>query len=110
MKGVFVAVLRPRENGNGFECRVPDLPGCITSGKTFLEACDMIEDAANLWACDIECDGREIPVPTPYEEMEHQPDEILQVIRVDTVAYQAMNDHPAVRGNASLPIRTENRQ
>ncbi|MBR2824496.1 MAG: hypothetical protein IKE24_12535 [Clostridia bacterium] len=38
MKGMFVAVIHPRANGNGYECRVPDMPGCITSGKTFLPA------------------------------------------------------------------------
>ena len=38
MKGTFVAVIHPRENGNGYECRIPDMPGCITSGKTIFEA------------------------------------------------------------------------
>ncbi len=103
MKGTFVAVIHPRENGNGYECRVPDMPGCITSGKTIFEAYEMIEDAANLWSCDIEIDGREIPVATPYEEIEHLPGDILQVIHVDSAAYLNMTDNKAVRKNVSLP-------
>ena len=103
MKGNFVAVIHPRENGNGFECRVPDFPGCVTSGKTIFEACEMIEDAANLWSCDIEIDGRPIPVATPYEQVEHEPGDILQVVKVDSEAYLDMTDSKAVRKNVSLP-------
>ena len=103
MKGTFVAVIHPRENGNGYECRVPDMPGCITSGKTVIEAYEMIEDAANLWSCDIEIDGRPIPVATPYEKIEHQPGDILQVVKVDSEAYLNMTDSRAVRKNVSLP-------
>ena len=105
MKGTFVAVIHPRENGNGYECRVPDMPGCITSGKTVIEAYEMIEDAANLWSCDIEIDGRPIPVATPYEKIEHQPGDILQVVKVDSEAYPNMTDSRAVRKNVSLPAR-----
>ncbi len=103
MKGTFVAVIHPRENGNGYECRVPDFPGCVTSGKTIFEAYEMIEDAANLWSCDIEIDGRPIPSATPYEEIDHLPGDILQVIHVDSEAYLDMTDSHAVRKNVSLP-------
>ena len=103
MKGMFIAVIHRRENGNGYECRVPDFPGCITSDKTLQEAYDMIEDAANLWACDIESDGRDIPTVTPYSDVEHEEGDILQMIRVDTAAYRKLNDNRAVRKNVSLP-------
>ena len=103
MKGTFVAVIHPRQNQNGYECRVPDMPGCVTSGKTLFEACEMIEDAANLWSCDIEMDGRPIPTATPYELIEHQPGDILQMIRVDSEAYLNMTDNRSVRKNVSLP-------
>ena len=103
MKGLFVAVIHPRANGNGYECRVPDMPGCITSGKTLEEAIDMIDDAANLWSCDIETDGRKIPVATDYQQIEHEEGDILQVVRVDTEAYLEKNDTRTVRKNVSLP-------
>lgn len=103
MKGMFAAVIHPRENGNGYECRVPDFPGCVTSGKTLEEACEMIDDAANLWACDIETDGRPMPARTPYQEIEHVPGDIVQLVRVDTDTYRRLNDNRAVRKNVSLP-------
>ena len=103
MKGMFVAVIHPRANGNGYECRVPDMPGCITSGKTLEEAIDMIDDAANLWSCDIETDGRTIPVATDYQQIEHEEGDILQVVKVDTEAYLEKNDTRTVRKNVSLP-------
>ena len=103
MKGMFAAVIHPRENGNGYECRVPDFPGCVTSGKTLEEACEMIDDAANLWACDIETDGRPIPAQTPYQEIPREPGDIVQLVRVDTDTYRRLNDNRAVRKNVSLP-------
>ena len=103
MKGMFVAVIHPRENGNGYECRVPDFPGCVTSGKTLEEAYDMIEDAANFWACDIEMDGRDIPEVTSYQNIPHEEEDILQMVRVDTERYRKMSDNRAVRKNVSLP-------
>lgn len=103
MKGLFAAVIHPRENGNGFECRVPDFPGCVTSGATLEEACEMIEDAANLWACDIETDGRALPIQTPYQDVRSEADDIVQLVRVDTEAYRHLNDNRSVRKNVSLP-------
>ena len=103
MKGMFTAVIHPRENGNGFECRVPDFPGCVTSGSTLEEACEMIEDAANLWACYIETDGRVIPSQTPYQDVTKEEGDIVQLVRVDTEAYRHLNDNRSVRKNVSLP-------
>ena len=69
MKTVVIAVLHQRDNG-GYECRVPDFPGCVSSGRDLEEALSMIEDAANFWACGIETDGRPQPTITPYHEVE----------------------------------------
>ena len=41
--------------------RVPDLPGCITSGKSLDEAIDLITDAASVWLVSAEDDGDAIP-------------------------------------------------
>ena len=102
MRRTVVAVLSPRPNG-GYDCRVPDFPGCVSSGTDLIEACEMIEDAANFWACDIETDGRPMPATTPYSEVEHEEGDILQIVKVDTDAYRALNDNRAVRKNVSLP-------
>ena len=41
MKYTYTAVISPDEKTGKYFCRVPDLPGCITSGKTLDEAIDM---------------------------------------------------------------------
>ena len=102
MRTVVVAVLHPRANG-GYECRVPDFPGCVSSGRDLEEAVTMIDDAANFWACDIETDGRPQPTITPYQDIEHEDGDILQVVRVDTAEYRRQHDTRAVRKNVSLP-------
>lgn len=102
MKAIVVAVLHPRTNGT-YECRVPDFPGCLSSGRDLAEAISNIEDAANLWACDIETDGRPQPVISPYQAIEHEEGDVLQVLRVDTVEYRRQTDTRAVRKNVSLP-------
>lgn len=102
MKGSYVAVITP-VSSKRFECRIPDFPGCITSGRTLEEAGEMIEDAANLWAYGTESDGREVPLPSSYNSIEHQPSDLLQIVRVDTEAYQRQNNNRAVRKNVSLP-------
>ena len=101
MKGIYAAVF---EQGAGkVYTSVPDLPGCVTSGATLEEACEMIEDAANLWACDIETDGRAMPTQTPYQDIERETGDIVQLVRVDTETYRRLNDNRAVRKNVSIP-------
>ena len=103
MKGVYSAVFSPKENGTGYYCRVPDLPGCITTGRDEAECLDLIQDAANLWLCDIEKDGRVIPAATPLSEVPHEPGDICTLVAVDTDRYRRETDTRAVRKNVSLP-------
>ncbi len=99
MKGVYTAVFSPKENGTGYYCRVPDLPGCITTGQSIEECLDLIQDAANLWLCD----RNEFPKPTPHSAVPHECDDICTLIAVDTDKYRRENDSRAVRKNVSLP-------
>ena len=83
--------------------RIPDLPGCITSGHTLDEAIDLITDAASVWLVSAEDDGDEIPAASAQQEMDIPSDAIVSLIRVDTIAYRAATDTKAVRKNVSLP-------
>ncbi len=103
MKGVYSAVFSPKENGTGYYCRVPDLPGCLTTGRDEAECLDLIQDAANLWLCDIEKDGRPVPAATPLADIPHEPGDICTLVSVDTDRYRRENDSRAVRKNVSLP-------
>ena len=104
MNAIYTAVLTPKESGNGYYCRVPDLPGCITTGTDLKNALDMITDAANLWAAGAEEDGRaDIPQPTAFRDVPHGDDDILTMICVDTDSYRRKVDDRAVRKTVSMP-------
>ena len=103
MKGIYCAVFSPKENGNGYYCRVPDLPGCITTGRNEAECFDLIQDAANVWLYDIEKEGREIPAATPLGSVPSEPGDLRALIAVDTDLYRMEHDNRAVRKNVSLP-------
>jgi len=103
MKYMYTAVFTPIEDGSGYYCRIPDLPGCLSSGKTIDEAVDMITDAASGWLCVAEDENLPIAESSPQANIAHDPDDILSLIQVDTIAYRAATDTRAVRKNVSLP-------
>lgn len=103
MKYIYTATFEPNENGTKYYCRVPDLPGCITTGNTLDEAIEMITDAASGWLVVAEDEGDEIPVATPQNQLNIPDGSICSIISIDTIAYRAATDTRAVRKNVSLP-------
>lgn len=103
MKYIYTATFSPIEDGSGYYCRVPDLPGCITTGKDVDDAIDMITDAASLWLVGAEDDGLPIAPPTPQKELSCDPGSFVSLIRVDTIQYRSQIDTHSVRKNVSLP-------
>lgn len=103
MKYFYTAIFAPNENGTKYYCRVPDLPGCITTGNSIDDAIEMITDAASGWLVVAEDEGNEIPAPTPQHKLDIPENAICSIIRIDTLAYRAATDTRAVRKNVSLP-------
>ena len=101
MRYVFTATFKV--DGNKVYARVPDLPGCITTGKDIPDAISQITDAASGWLCVAEDEALPVSAPTPQAEIAHDPEDILSLIQVDTIAYRAATDTRAVRKNVSLP-------
>ena len=101
MRYVFTATFKV--DGNKVYARVPDLPGCITTGKDLPDAISQITDAASGWLCVAEDEDLPVSAPTPQAEIVHDPEDILSLIQVDTIAYRAATDTRAVRKNVSLP-------
>lgn len=83
--------------------RVPDLPGCITSGRSLDEAIDLITDAASVWLVSAEDDGDAIPAPSDQSAIDIPEGATVSLIRIDTIKYRADTDTRAVRKNVSLP-------
>jgi antitoxin HicB len=59
-------VLRPEPEG-GFTAQVPALPGCVTYGRTLVEAKEMAKDAACGYIESLRKHGE--PVPTDTETL-----------------------------------------
>ena len=103
MKYLYTAVFTSCEDLSGFYARIPDLPGCVTTGKSLEDAIDQIKDAASLWLVSAEDHNDPIPAPTPQNEIHPDEPPIFSLIQVDTIAYRAATDTRAVRKNVSLP-------
>lgn len=101
MKYLYTATFE-EENGKVF-ARVPDLAGCVTTGKNLSDAIEQIADAASGWLVVAEDEGDEVPSATPQTEIERDENTICSVIQIDTLAYRAATDTRAVRKNVSLP-------
>lgn len=103
MKYLYSAVLTPSEDEGKVFARVPDLPGCITTGSSLQDAILQITDAASGWLVVAEDNSMSIPPATPQADIERAPSDILSVICVDTLLYRARTDTRSVRKNVSLP-------
>lgn len=101
MRYVYTATFKV--DGSKVYARIPDLPGCITTGKDLEDAIAQITDAASGWLCVSEDEGLPVSAPTPQSSIAHDPEDILSLIQVDTIAYRAATDTRAVRKNVSLP-------
>ncbi len=101
---IYTATFTPIEDGSGFYARVPDLPGCITTGKTLAEAIDLITDAMNAWLVVAEDEHLDIAPPTPQHELNIDSDTSCALIKADTIAYRALTDTKSARKNVSLPV------
>ena len=108
MKYIYSAKFIPIEDGSGFYARIPDLPGCITTGKNLSDAIDQISDAASIWLVTAEDEAFEIPSARPQDEIEAEKGAIFSLIQVDTIAYRSLIDTRSVRKNVSLPAWMSN--
>lgn len=101
MRYTYTAIFK--EKDGKFYARVPDLPGCITTGKTLSDAIDQMVDAMSAWLCVAEDEGIPIPAPTPQAKISYASDEELSLVNADTLKYRALTDTKSVRKNVSLP-------
>ena len=101
MHYTYTAVITPGEGK--YYAWVPDIPGCITTGRDIEDAVSQITDA--LSGCLVVWEDQNLPIPsaTPQPGVSHGQDDILTLVSVDTIAYRAKTDTRAVRKNVSIP-------
>lgn len=103
MKYIYTATFMSNADHTKYYARVPDLPGCITTGSSLRDAIEQITDAAANWLIVAEDEGLEISEPTLQSDIPMEEGMLFSFIQVDTIAYRAMTDTRAVRKNVSLP-------
>jgi len=54
----------PAEEGGGFVAWVPDLPGCMSDGRTPMEAIENVRAAIEEWIDEAVRLGRPVPAPS----------------------------------------------
>lgn len=103
MKLVYPAVFRPQEDGDGYTVSVPDLPGCVTEGRTLADAILMAEDAASGWVLDELEDGNAIPSASRVNSISTGKNEFVNLLVLDMGAYAEKYGSKAVRKNLTIP-------
>lgn len=96
MKYIYTATFEPNEDGTKYYCKVPDLPGCVTTGNNIDDAIEMITDAASGRLVVAEDEGNKIPDATPQHKLCIPENAVCSIIRIDTLAYRAATDTRAV--------------
>lgn len=102
MKYVYPAIFKPL-NDNEYYIKVPDLPGCMTEGKSLADALDMAQDAISMWLCDAEDKNEPIPVASDIFDITHEEGEFTNLISVDTTEYRNLNDSRAIKKTLTIP-------
>lgn len=95
---VYPAVFHTNEDGS-YTIIFPDLPGCISEGKSLGEAMKMAQSALTQWIEYLKDNNEEIPSPSTLECANNNLDrnEFVNFIRAD------IKDGRAVKRTVSIP-------
>ncbi|MBR1853419.1 MAG: type II toxin-antitoxin system HicB family antitoxin [Lachnospiraceae bacterium] len=100
-KYVYPAVFTPDEDG--FSITFPDIDGCYTQGDDLADGIKMAEDALALMLTYYEDERKEIPVPTPINDLSLENDAFTSYISCDTTVYRRLMNNTAVKKTLSIP-------
>lgn len=96
MEYVYPAVFQENDDGS-YTILFPDLPGCISEGKTLADAMRMAEMALTQWIGYLTDRKEALPNATAAKQIEAGQKEFVNLIRAD------VRDNRAVRRTVSIP-------
>lgn len=102
MKYVYPAIFTPEEEG-GYSVAFPDVQGCYTQGEDLAEAMFMAEDALALMLYELEDAGKPAPDATPLSEIRASGNEVVTLVKADTMEYRKMFNSKAVKKTLTIP-------
>ena len=104
MKLAYPDYFSPLENSDGYCVTFPDLPGCVTEGKSLAEAVEMAIDAASGWVLDELEDGKSAPKASGIKTIQlENPEDFVNIIVLDMDTYAEKYGNKAVRKNCTIP-------
>lgn len=93
---VYPALFHANED-NSFTITYPDLPGCITEGKSLANAMYMAQSALTQWLEYLTDKKQIIPCASDLKNIKTEQQEFVNLIRVD------VKDNRAVKRTVSIP-------
>ena len=93
---IYPAVFHPNSDGT-YTVTFPDLPGCISEGKTLGNAMVMAQSALGQWIEYLTDKEETIPAASMLQSIEVEQGEFVNLIRAD------IKDGRAVRRTVSIP-------
>lgn len=93
---VYPAVFHPNADGS-YTILYPDLPGCISEGKSMGNALYMAQAALTQWIGYLTDKEQPIPAASNARDVETEAGEFVNLIRAD------VKDNRAVRRTVSIP-------
>lgn len=94
---VYPALFHLNEDDGSYTITYPDLPGCISEGKSLENALYMAQDALRVWLGYLLDQGEALPEATPSPAIEVDPGEFVNLVRAE------VRDNKAVRRTVSIP-------
>ena len=93
---VYPALFHPNDDGS-FTVTYPDLPGCISEGKSLGNAMYMAQSALSQWLEYLTDKRQDIPAPSAMAAITVSGEEFTSLIRAD------VKDGRAVKRTVSIP-------
>lgn len=100
---VYPACFYQDEESGNFTVEVPDLPGCVSGGRSLAETILMGEDAACGWVLDELEDGRAAPPASAMDAIHPDAGGFVSLLTLDMDAYAEKYGAKAVRKNLTIP-------
>lgn len=97
MKEYVYPAIFHKNNDGSFTVTFPDLPGCITEGKTMGNALKMAQSALAQWIDFLHDEKEAIPEASEYSAITPAEGEAVSLVQADT------RDNRAVKRTVSLP-------
>lgn len=94
---VYPAIFHLNEDDGTYTITYPDLPGCISEGKSLENALYMAQDALNTWLGYALDEKETIPLASSLESVTPGQNEFVNLIRV------SVRDNRAIRRTVSIP-------